>query len=379
MIDKLKIGILGGDQLGTMLIRHAIDYGLNVSVMDRDPDSPGARYTRSFKVGDPMNYDDVIDFGRNLDIITIEKETVNTHALKDLVKMGVKVYPSPDIIDIIQDRYIQKKFLETYDIPVASLIPILNKKDLSENIHRFPGCLKKCKTNHDGKSSMILHTREDIDKAFDEPCFLEELIDIKHEISVIVSRNEKGTVECYDPVMMIFNKQQMVLDFQLCPAHIPQDKAIEACKLAINTAEALNLVGILAVEMFLTTDGRLLVNELAPRPHNSGHHTVESCNTSQYEQQLRVMLGLPMGDTSLKNSSVLLNVFEPAAYRKKSIEDALKVILCSNDVHMHLYGKKEGNAGSRMGHINITEDTIENALSKATMIRHILRGSYGQH
>lgn len=376
MLERLKIGILGGGQLGSMLVRHAIDFGLNVSVLDKSSDSPCARYTREFHTGDPMKYDDVLSFGKDLDIITIEKEAVNTDALRALEKNGVKVYPSPGIIDIIQDKHTQKKFLETYDIPVAQSIRVINKADLATYADRLPGCLKKCRNGYDGKGVMVVRNSEDIAKAFDEPCILEELVDIKHEISVIVSRNENGTVVCYDPVMMIFNKERNVLDFQLCPAHIPKEKAVEACNLAIKTAESLGLVGILAVEMFITNDGRLLVNEMAPRPHNSGHHTIEACTTSQYEQLLRVILSMPMGDTRTKSSSVMINVLEPAAHKKKSTEALLRAILCSDDVHLHWYGKKEGIEGRKMGHITITEDNIENALSKAAMIRHMLKGEY---
>lgn len=378
MREGLKVGILGGGQLGAMLIRHAIDYGLNVSVLDQDPASPCARYSSSFKVGDPMSYDDVISFGSKLDVITIEKEAVNTQALRELAKAGIKVYPSPDVIELIQDKYTQKKYLEDKGIAVPHLIQINNKSELEHHTEMLPACLKKCKNGYDGKGVMMLYNPTDIKNAFDEPCILEELVDIKHEISVIVCRDETGAVICYDPVMMVFNSQHMVLDYQLCPANISEKKATEAINLAIKTAEAINIVGILAVEMFLTSDDLLLVNELAPRPHNSGHHTIESCTTSQYEQLLRILVGMPLGDTKLKKSSVMINVFEPAANKKNSIEGAMKAILKTSDVHLHWYGKSSGKAGRKMGHITITEDTVENAITKATIIRNILKDSYGQ-
>lgn len=375
-MEQLKIGILGGGQLGAMLIRHAVDFGLNISVMDKSRDSPCARYTSSFYAGDPMNFEEVLDFGEKLDIITIEKEAVNTRALRELTKKGVKVFPSPEIIEIIQNKHIQKKFLEYAEIPVVPSIAINSREDLKSNLDKLPGCLKKCVNGYDGKGVMIINNEKDIDSAFDEPCILEDLVDIKHEISVIVTRNEKGTIECYDPVMMIFDKERMILDFQLCPAHIPQEKAIEACNIAIKIAEVLNLVGILAVEMFVTNDGRLLVNELAPRPHNSGHHTIEACVTSQYEQLLRIILSLPLGETKTKNCSVMINILEPAPASQKNLEKALKAVLCLNDVHLHWYGKKGGFEGRKMGHITITEDTLENAMSKATMIRNMLKAQH---
>ena len=373
MLENLKIGILGGGQLGAMLLRYAIDFGLNVSVMDRDPEAPCSRHTSSFFTGDPMNYDDVISFGSNLDIITIEKEAVNTRALRQLRATGVKVYPSPDTIEIIQDKYVQKEFLQSNGIPVVPGVLVNGTQEIGQHVGHFPACLKKCSNGYDGKGVMILKTPADIEQAFDGPCVLEQLIEIKNEISVIVSRNEGGAIECYDPVLMIFDKKRMILDFQMCPANLDADTAMHACNMAIKTAEALKLTGIMAVEMFIDNSGKLYVNELAPRPHNSGHHTIEAATTSQFEQQMRLILGLSMGSTKLNKASVMINILEPAAYRKSAMAGALKTILCTNDVHLHWYGKKGGTEGRKMGHVTIVETNIENALSKAVMIRHLLK------
>lgn len=373
MITSSKIGILGGGQLGSMLVRHAIDYGLHVSVLDKDPDAPCARYTPHFTCGDPAAYDDVMSFGSGLDIITIERENVNTKALRALEKMGVKVFPSPDVIEIIQDKFVQKSFLATHGIPVVPGISVSGRAELQQYADRLPACLKKRRNGYDGYGVMVLKQVNDIENAFDEPAVLEDLVDIAHEISVIVSRNEAGAIECYDPVMMIFNKERMVLDFQLCPADISRQQTIEASNLAIRIAQVLDLVGILAVEMFITTDGKLLVNELAPRPHNSGHHTIEGCTTSQYEQQLRAILGLPPGEAKLKNSSVMINILEPAAMRSERMEEAIRSLLGLGAVHLHWYGKKGSRSGRKIGHITITDQTMENALSKAVMVRNILK------
>ena len=373
MIPNTRVAILGGGQLGSMLIRYAIDYGIDVSVMDKDRHAPCSRYTKAFTCGDPDSYEDVMEFGAGLDIITIEKEQVNIQALKDLERSGVKVHPSPAVIEIIQDKSTQKEFLKSNSIPVVPGIRVEDQAALYRYADRLPGCLKKCKNGYDGYGVMMIRTPEDITNAFDVPSVLEELVAIKHEISVIVSRNEAGTIECYDPVMMIFNKERFVLDFQLCPANISNEHALEACSLAIRIAEALDLIGILAVEMFVTEDGKLLVNELAPRPHNSGHHTIEGCTTSQYEQQLRAILGLPLGDTKLTGSTVMINILEPAAMRRDAMQQALKTLLGIGSLHLHWYGKQEGRSGRKIGHITITEQTMENALSKAVMVRHILK------
>lgn len=375
MINNIHLGVLGGGQLGTMLVRSAIDFGIKVSVMDKNPDAPCSRYTSSFFCGDPMSYNDVMEFGKGVDIITIEKEAVNTTALRHLQKQGVKVYPSPDIIDIIQDKFLQKNFLTSIHIPVAKGYPVLNRKDLENHFDKLPGCLKKCRNGYDGNGVMIIHSPKDIENAFDEPSVLEELIDIKNEISVIVSRNESGTIECYDPVMMIFDQERFILDFQLCPANISKNIAVEACNIAMKIAEELELVGILAVEMFITQDEKLLVNELAPRPHNSGHHTIETCTTSQYEQQLRAVLGLPLGKTKLTSTSAMVNIIEPAAIKKSSMEQALRTLIGMTDVHLHWYGKNEHRVGRKIGHVTITEDNIESALAKAVMVRHILKNT----
>ncbi len=372
MFSDLKAGILGGGQLGAMIIRSAIDFGLNVSVLDKHPNSPAARYTSSFYCGDTMDYETVVSFGSSLDILTIEKEAVNTKALYALQEMGVKIFPSPGTIEIIQNKLLQKQFLESNHIPVVPCIPVNGRDDLRQNISKLPGCLKKCTMGYDGKGVMIVKGPEDIENAFNEPSILEELVDIKHEISVIVSRNEHGDVTCYDPVMMVFNKQKFVLDYQVCPADIPVEIANEARDLAIRIAGALELEGILAVEMFLTNDNVLLVNELAPRPHNSGHHTIEACAASQYEQLIRVMLGMQLGDTQLKKKAVMINILEPGSEREVNLNATIREILSLQNVHLHWYGKRQSKAGRKIGHVTIIEDNVEHALSKAATIRSLI-------
>jgi 5-(carboxyamino)imidazole ribonucleotide synthase len=376
MFENLKIGILGGGQLGAMLLRYAIDFELNVSVMDKNQDAPCSRHTSSFKLGDPANYEEVISFGEGLDIITIEKESVNVTALKRLRNKGVKVYPSPEIIEIIQDKYVQKQYLFKHSIPAVPGWLVQGQDDLEQHIKKFPAVLKKCRNGNDGNGVMILTSAADIEHAFDEPCVLEQTIDIKHEISLIVSRNEGGLVECYDPVLMVFNKERMILDFQICPENIDVDTAIKACNIAIKTAESLKLTGIMVVEIFVAKDGKIYVNKLASRQHNSGHHTIEACAMSQFEQQIRLILGLPMGTTKLNKTSEMINILEPVAYRKNIITEALKTILCTNDVNLHWHSKAAGKEGRKMGHVTVRAENIENVMSKAIMIRHLVRNEY---
>ncbi|NLU90315.1 5-(carboxyamino)imidazole ribonucleotide synthase [Chitinophaga sp. Ak27] len=371
MLENLKIGILGGGQLGAMITRHAIDLGLSVSIMDKDANAPCARYTSSFFCGDPASFEAVLEFGKGLDVITIEKEAVNINALRQLEKQGVKIFPAPDTIEIIQDKFTQKQFLLSHNIPVVPGEAIQGKSDLFQYENKLPVCLKKRRDGYDGYGVMVLKTKEDILAAFDAPCVVEELVNIKHEISVIVARNEHGAVECYDPVMMVFSEEKFVLEYQIAPAQIGDEILKDAIALAKQIAGALELVGILAVEMFVTKDNKLLVNELAPRPHNSGHHTIEASTTSQYEQLLRAILGLPLGDPRLCCPSLMMNILESAPLNADK-QGKLKRLLDVPGSHLHWYGKEGKRPGRKVGHITITDHTIESVIAKAETIRKIL-------
>lgn len=371
MLENLKVGILGGGQLGGMLIRHAIDLGLSISVMDKDPNAPCARYSSSFTVGDPKSYEAVLAFGKDLDVITIEMEAVNIEALSELRQQGKKVYPSPDTIRVIQDKYTQKQFLQSHNIPVVPGVAVEGRDDLYKIENKLPGCLKKRRNGYDGYGVMVLKSEADIANAFDEPSVLEELVDIKTEIAVIVARNEHGAVKCYDPVAMVFSDEKFVLEFQVAPAQLEDKLTKEAYALAEKIANALELVGILAVEMFVTKDNQVLVNELAPRPHNSGHHTIEASTTSQYEQLLRAILGLPLGNTALRYPSYMLNILETAALASNR-EAKVQALLEVPGAHLHWYGKIGSRLGRKVGHITITDNSMEGVVVKAETIRKIL-------
>lgn len=374
MINKdIHIGVLGGGQLGGMLIRHAVDFGLYVHVLDTSLDATCARFTNNFVLGDTLDYDAVVKFGQGLDVITIEKEAVNVDALEYLASTGVKIHPSPNVIRIVQDKYSQKTFLKEHNIPVAAGILINDKKELSKYKDRLPACLKLCRDGYDGKGVMMLRTEADFENAFDAPCVLEELVQIRKEIAVIVARNEAGDITCYEPVEMTFDKQKNLLDYQLAPAEITNRNGAQARDMAIRTAEALQLVGIMAVEMFLTTDDEMIVNELAPRPHNSGHHTIEACVTSQYEQLLRAILGMPLGDATAHKKSVMMNILEPAEGRKDELERTFKAALETKDAHLHWYGKKNSKEGRKIGHITVNGDSLSEAVSKAEAIRNAIK------
>ena len=363
---KLRIGILGGGQLGAMLIRSAIDYGLDISVLDKDINAPAGRYTNSFVCGDPNNYEDVVAFGKKCDIVTIEKEAVSVAALRYLRDKGVKIHPSPELIATIQDKQDQKEFLKLHNIPVVPYVSVSNKDELYRYVSSLPACLKMRRNGYDGKGVMMLHTEADIENAFDGPAILEQKVKIKHEISVIVARGEDGTIECYEPTLMVFDPQKHLLDFQICPANHDIEITNQAYEIAIKIASDMSLIGIMAIEMFITDDNTLLVNEIAPRPHNSGHHTIEACATSQYEQLIRAITGIPLGDTRLNCKAGLVNLIET----DKQYD--LSGIITRPAIHLHYYGKRNSKIGRKIGHITITEPNVEGVIAQIAAIKKIL-------
>jgi 5-(carboxyamino)imidazole ribonucleotide synthase len=369
MIDK-RLGVLGGGQLGAMLIQSAIGMGISVSVLENDALAPCRMYASDFVLGDPLNFDDVLAFGRKVDVITIEKEAVNVAALKVLRDEGKQVFPSPEIIEMVQDKWRQKCFLQENGIDVVPGKLISSKEELLNSKPNFPTCLKLCRDGYDGRGVMMLRKEEDMETAFDAPSVVENYVAIKEEIAVMVARNEAGEIRFYDAVSMVFNKEKHILDYQLAPANLSSEVSRAADDLAIKVAKAMNLVGIVAVEMFVTYDDKVIVNELAPRPHNSGHHSIEACITSQYEQLLRAVLGLPLGETAVTAGSVMVNIIGKAA-TGSNLSRQVKSLYAINDVHVHWYGKKE-KAGRKLGHVTIKNQSIENAIATAATVRNIL-------
>ncbi len=364
-----KIGILGGGQLGAMLLRSAIDFGVDISVMDKDPQAPCAQYTSKFTSGDLRDFDAVYNFGKGLDIITIEIEAVNTDALARLQQEGVKVHPSPQVISTIQDKHLQKQFLQQHGLPVSPSVLINSKDQLKDQITNYPVCLKLCRDGYDGRGVMVLKSETDIDQAFDAPSILEEYVAIDQELAVIVARNESGEVVTYDPVAMIFDDKAHVLDYQLCPADINAQTVTATKELARKTAEALQLVGIMAVEMFLTKDGNILVNELAPRPHNSGHHSIEGCVTSQFEQHLRAILNLPLGATTITAPTIMLNLLGNKALANGV--PGMSELLSKEGVHLHWYGKAF-RTGRKLGHITVRGSDMDKVKTIAQQVKNFL-------
>ena len=358
-ISEIKIGILGGGQLGRMMIPSAISYDLDISILDPNKHAPCAHLVKKFSVGSLTDKKTVYEWGKKLDIITIEIENVNTEALKILEEEGVKIYPQPHLIALIQDKRTQKTFYESNNIPTSDFIFTKNKEEIKTYSQNLPLVHKLAKTGYDGKGVQIIKDETDIVNGFDEPGVLEHFVDFKKELSVIVARNVSGETACYPVVELVFHPKHNLVEYLFAPAQISEEIAEKAKKLALKVIDTLGMVGLLAVEMFLTKDDELLVNEIAPRTHNSGHHTIEASSTSQFEQHLRSILNLPLGDTKLHTLSAMINLLGEEGYEGKVRYEGLKESLKIPGVHIHLYGKKQTKPARKMGHITVINQDIK--------------------
>ncbi len=372
-IQQINIGILGGGQLGRMLIQNAINLNLTISVLDPDKNAPCRHLVKKFTQGNLNDYDTVYDFGKDKDLITIEIENVNVEALKALEKEGKKVYPQPHIIEMIQDKGLQKMFYQRNNIPSPDFFLVDNKKQIAKYADYFPFFQKLRKGGYDGKGVVKLVNPHHLEKAFEEPSVLERLVDFDKELSVIVARSESGEVKCFPVVECEFNPEANLVEFLFSPANIKKSVEKEALKLAADIAEKLGIIGLLAVELFLTKDGKVLVNEIAPRTHNSGHHTIEGNITSQFEQQWRAILNLPLGDTAIVKAGVMVNLLGDFGYEGTAVYQGLEDILKFSGVYVHLYGKATTKPFRKMGHATIVDDDLLKAKQKARLVKNTLK------
>lgn len=370
--NNFKLGILGGGQLGRMLIQSGIDFNIAFSILDPDAHAPCSALSE-FHHGKLTDFDAVMKFGSDCDVITIEIENVNTKALKALVSQGKKVYPQPEVIELIQDKRIQKKFYSDHNIPTAEFVLTENAADVKKHKDFLPAVNKLGREGYDGRGVQILRSETDLSKAFDSPGLLEKLIDFEKEISVIVARNERGDVKTFAPVEMVFHPVQNLVEYLFAPATITSAISKEADDIARKIITELNMVGLLAVEMFVTKDGKVLVNEIAPRPHNSGHQTIEANVTSQYEQHLRAILNLPLGDTSLLLPSAMVNLLGEPGFEGLAKYQGFDEVIALPGVHVHLYGKKITKPYRKMGHVTIVDEDVVRLKKKANFVKETLK------
>lgn len=368
-----KVGILGGGQLGRMLIQSAIDFNIDIHILDPDENAPCKNITSNFFIGSLTDFDTVYNFGKHCDIITIEIENVNTEALKKLEEEGKKVYPQPNIISLIQDKRKQKQFYSDNGIPTADFILTEDKASIKSLLHWLPAVHKLGTEGYDGRGVQILRTEKDLDKAFDKPGLLESLIDFDKEIAVIVARTKSGEIKSFPAVELKFHPEHNLVEYLFSPAALEKEIEVEAQKIAYQVISSLDMIGLLAVEMFVTKDGKVLVNEIAPRPHNSGHQSIEGNVTSQFEQHLRAIFDMPLGETEILVPTAMVNLLGEAGYTGTAKYEGLKNVLKLSGTHIHFYGKRITKPFRKMGHVTITNHNLNELKKQVEFVRENLK------
>lgn len=366
-----KIGLLGGGQLGRMLIQEAIDLDVEIHCLENDSDAPCAKIAHGFTKGSITDKQTVLDFGASFDVISVEIENVSIEALYELEEQGKKVYPQPRVLALIKDKGIQKEFYKTHQIPTADFQLISETGDLYTPME-FPFVQKLRVGGYDGKGVKVIRSQADWENRFTEPSVIEAMIPFEKELSVIVARNASGEIKSFDAVECEFNSEANLVEFQFSPAAISKEIEAQAQHIAKEVISKLNMVGLLAVEFFLTESGALLVNEIAPRPHNSGHHTIECCYTSQFAQHLRSILNLPLGDTGLIMPGAMLNVLGSLGYEGPAVYEGLEEVLSLPGVYVHLYGKSTTKPFRKMGHVTVLGREISEIKDRIDYIKSIL-------
>jgi 5-(carboxyamino)imidazole ribonucleotide synthase len=367
---SLRAGILGGGQLGRMLLQAAANYPVETFVMENDEHCPAAHLCHHFTKGDIRNFEDVYNFGKGLDALTIEIESVNEDALEKLEKEGVKIYPKPSALRTIKNKILQKQFYKDHEIPTSEFIITQDRADLNRHEHFLPAAHKLGMGGYDGRGVELLKKKEDISKGFDAPAVLEKLVSIKKEISVIIAVNDKGDTALYPPVDMVFDNRLNLLEYQVSPAALPEKVLWKVEAIALKVVKDLKSPGIFAVELFVDHNDNVLVNETAPRVHNSGHHTIEANFSSQFDMLWRVMLGYPLGCTDHILPAAIVNLIGAEGYTGEAVYEGLNEILQIENVFVHIYGKKETKPGRKMGHITILSREKQELIHQANRIKH---------
>lgn len=368
-----RLGMVGGGQLGRMFIQEAINFDVHVHVLDPDANAPCKQIAHSFTQGSLNDYDTLYNFGLDKDVLTVEIENVNIEALEALEKLGKKVFPQPRVLRIIKDKGIQKEFYKEHNIPTAPFQLTENLEDVKRLAHQIPFVQKMRTGGYDGKGVQVLRNENDVENAFETPSVIEEMIPFEKEISIIVARNENGEMAVYPAVECEFSEEANLVEFLFAPANISNEIEHKAIELAKSVIEKLEMVGILAVELFLTKDGSLLVNEIAPRPHNSGHHTIECNVTSQFEQHLRSILNLPLGSTEILQAGAMINLLGEKGYEGDVYYEGLEKFIGKPGVHPHIYGKAQTKSFRKMGHVTIAGKDLEKVKTLAMEVKNGIR------
>lgn len=371
--SSFKLGILGGGQLGRMLLTETQKWDIHTCVLDPAKNAPCAEICNEFTQGDFMDYETVYNFGKKVDLLTVEIEHVNIKALFQLQKEGIKVHPQPEVLQIIQHKGLQKDFYKKHVIPTADYKRFDTKENLEKESFEFPIIWKSALLGYDGMGVKVVKDLADFKELPDVPCIIEQFVSIEKEFAVIIARNESGEIKTYPVVEMEFHPEANQVEYVLCPAQISDDLSKKIQNIALQVAEAFKHVGLLAIEFLLDTEGNLFVNEVAPRPHNSGHFSIEASNTNQFEQHLRAILNLPLGDTASFVSAIMVNLVGEEHYSGEVIYKNMNTILSWKGVTPHIYGKKFTRAFRKMGHVTIVNENIDKAREIAKNVKNKLQ------
>jgi len=375
--SNFKLGILGGGQLGKMLLFDTRKFDIQTYVLDPSDEAPCKIACNHFFQGDLMDFETVYNFGKQVDVLTFEIELVNLEALEKLENEGTKVYPSPKTLKLIQNKGIQKEFYKTNNIPTADFKRFATLKDLVidivESNIKFPFVWKCTEFGYDGNGVKVIRQTSDLENLPDVECIAETMVPFKNELAVIVCRNPSGEIRTYPVVEMEFHPEANQVEYVICPARIDEKVAIKARMIALNVSQQFDHVGLLAVEMFQTEDDEILVNEVAPRPHNSGHYSIEASYTSQFENHLRAILDLPLGNTESKVAGIMVNLSGAEGFSGDVIYENIEKILGWNGVTPHIYGKKQTRPFRKMGHVTIVNEDINEARRIAEDVKNTIR------
>lgn len=375
--SNFKLGIISGGQLGKMLIQEASKWDISTYVLDAAVDCPAAGIATQHTIGHQLNFDDVYNFGQGLDMLTYEMESINIEALHKLKAEGLTILPDPCTLELIQDKGLQKNFYAENEITTAPYALFDNKNEIITALKngelKFPFVQKLRKGGYDGRGVAVIKSENDLDKLFDSPSVVENMVEISNEIAVIAARNANGEIRCFPVVEMAFDPEANLVEKLLCPAAITPAQTETAITTAAKLIELLGMSGLLAVEFFIDKKGDVILNEIAPRPHNSGHHTIESMVTSQFEQHLRAILNLPLGSTQQIMPAVMINLLGEQNHSGAVYYEGIDACMAIEGVNIHLYGKKTTQPSRKMGHVTIISDTLTSAIEKADKVKNILK------
>jgi len=375
--SNFTLGILGGGQLGKMLLTETRKFDISTKVLDPSADAPCRIACNTFVQGALTDFDTVYNFGKDVDVLTIEIENVNVDALKKLQSEGVKVYPTPQTIELIQNKATQKQFYTTHNIPTAPFHRFESLTNLQQAVTNeqitLPFVWKSARFGYDGNGVKIVRQLPDLSLLPEGECIAENLVPFAKELAVIVARNVSGEATTYPVVEMEFHPEANQVEYVLCPARISEEIAQKARVIAVQVAQAFQVVGLLAVELFLTAEGEVLVNEVAPRPHNSGHYSIEAAYTNQFEQHLRAILDLPLGNTDSKVAGVMVNLVGAEGYQGDVVYENIEQILAMQGVTPHIYGKRQTRPFRKMGHVTIVNKDIEKARVIAEKVKQTIK------